>query len=51
LTRALLTAVPAAGYRFLRWSPSFSSDCAGETTNPCSFAFDRDKVMIATFGR
>jgi hypothetical protein len=47
-TRGTVTAVPDAGYR---WSSSFSSDCPGESTNPCSFAFDRNKVMTAYFGR
>jgi hypothetical protein len=49
-TRGTVTAVPAGGFRFLRWA-SFSSDCQGETTNPCSFAFDRSKTMFAIFGR
>ena len=49
-TRGTVTAVPASGYQFLGWTDS-SSDCGGETKNPCSFAFDRDKVMTARFGR
>ena len=49
-TRGTVTAVPAAGYRFVGWNSS-SSDCPGETTNPCSFAFDRSKTMYATFRR
>jgi hypothetical protein len=50
-TRGTVTADPAPGYRFLRWSAS-SSDCPGESTNPCSFAFDRNyKWMTAVFGR
>ncbi len=49
-TRGTVTATPDPGYRFIRWS-SLSSDCPGESTNPCSFAFDRDKHMIAGFGR
>jgi hypothetical protein len=48
-TRGTVTAVPASGYRFIRWSSS-SSDCPGETKNPCSFAFDRSKTMVAVFG-
>jgi hypothetical protein len=49
-TRGTVTAEPAAGSRFVRWASS-SSDCPGESTNPCSFAFDRDKAMIANFER
>jgi hypothetical protein len=50
-TRGEVTAVPRSGYRFLGWAPG-SSDCADSTkANPCSFAFDRNKEMIAIFGR
>jgi hypothetical protein len=49
-TRGTVAAEPAAGTRFVRWSSS-SSDCPGESTNPCSFAFDRNKAMIAFFER
>jgi Divergent InlB B-repeat domain len=49
-TRGHATASPAAGYRFLGWAAS-SSDCPGQTTNPCSFAFDRNKTLVANFGR
>jgi Divergent InlB B-repeat domain len=48
-TRGSVTALPAQGRRFLGWS-SVSSDCPGETTNPCSFAFDHGKLLVATFG-
>jgi Divergent InlB B-repeat domain len=49
-TRGTVTAAPNPGYRFIRWA-SYSSDCGGESVNPCSFAFDRNKQMIAVFGR
>jgi Divergent InlB B-repeat domain len=48
--RGYATASPAWGYRFLGWAAS-SSDCPGEMTNPCSFAFDRNKTIVANFGR
>jgi hypothetical protein len=47
-TRGSVTAVPGSGYQFIGWASS-SSDCPGETTNPCSFAFDRSKTMVARF--
>ena len=48
--RGYATASPAPGYRFLGWAAS-SADCPGEMTNPCSFAFDRNKTIVANFGR
>jgi Divergent InlB B-repeat domain len=47
-TRGTVTATPDPGYRFVKWQ-SFSSDCGGESVNPCSFAFDRNKTMYALF--
>jgi hypothetical protein len=47
-TRGHANAIPAAGARFLGWAAS-SSDCPGETTNTCSFAFDRNKAIVAQF--
>jgi hypothetical protein len=49
-TRGTVTARPDSGYRFTGWS-RLSSDCGGENVNPCSFAFDRNKVMTALFER
>jgi hypothetical protein len=49
-TRGTVEAVPESGFHFVRWSP-YSSDCAGESVNPCSFAFDRAKHMTAEFGK
>jgi hypothetical protein len=48
-SRGSVTALPVQGRRFLGWS-AVSSDCPGETTNPCSFAFDHGKLIVATFG-
>jgi Divergent InlB B-repeat domain len=45
--RGTVTAVPKSGRRFLYWSSS--SGCAGETTNPCAFVYDRNKTIIAVF--
>jgi hypothetical protein len=49
-TRGTVKAVPESGSHFVRWSV-YSSDCPGETVNPCSFAFDRAKHMTAEFGK
>ena len=48
-TRGTTTAVPEPGRRFLGWA-SGSPDCPGETTNPCSFSYDRNKTITARFG-
>jgi hypothetical protein len=47
-TRGSATATPASGARFLTWAAS-SSDCPGEMTNPCSFAFAPNTRLVAQF--
>ena len=47
-TRGSVLATPLSGNKFVRWAQG-SSDCTGETTNPCSFAYDRNKAMVALF--
>jgi hypothetical protein len=47
-TRGSATATPASGARFLTWAAS-SSDCPGETTNPCSFSFQPNTRLVAQF--
>ena len=47
-TRGYATATPASGARFLSWAAS-STDCPGETTNPCSFSFQPNTRLVAQF--
>jgi Divergent InlB B-repeat domain len=47
-TRGSATATPAPGAQFLSWAAS-SSDCPGETTNPCSFMYAPTTKLVAQF--
>jgi hypothetical protein len=47
--RGSASAIPNPGARFIEWAAS-SSDCPGETSPGCSFAFDRNKTLVARFG-
>ena len=47
-TRGHATATPASGAQFLTWAAS-STDCPGETTNPCSFSFQPNTRLVAQF--
>jgi hypothetical protein len=47
--RGSASAIPNPGARFIEWAAS-SSDCPGQTSPGCSFAFDRNKTLVARFG-